>query len=91
MHDVTSRNMAIEHYVIRHNPRFAVGGSTALSSRKRHPTLALHIGARNSSTVSSLFTVCMPECAMLGPAHAANFLSCAPCTTNLSNQQTNLR
>ena len=47
----------------------------ALSSRKRRPTLALHIGARKSSTVSSLFTVCRPERAMLGPAHAANFLS----------------
>ena len=33
----------------------------ALSSRKRCPTLALHIGARKSSTVSSLFTVCRPD------------------------------
>ena len=40
----------------------------------RRPTLALHIGARKSSTVSSLFTVCGPERAMLGPARAANFL-----------------
>ena len=47
----------------------------ALSSRKRRPTLALHIGAHKSSKVSSLLTVCRPERAMLGPAHAANFLS----------------
>ena len=45
-----------------------------LSSRKSHPTLALLIGTRKSSTVSSLFTVCGPECAMLGPARAVNFL-----------------
>ena len=60
----------------------------ALSSQK---CLALHIGARKSSTVSSLFTVCRPERVMLVPARAANFLSCTPCTSNLSNQQTNLR
>ena len=62
----------------------------ALSSQKCHPTLALHIGAGKICTVSSLFTVCRPERAMLGPACAVNFLSCAPCTSNLSNQQTNL-
>ena len=39
----------------------------ALSSRKCCPTQALHIGARKSSTVSSLFTVCRPERTMLGP------------------------
>ena len=43
-----------------------------MSSRKCRPTLALHIGARTSSTLSSLFTVCRPERAMLGPAHAMN-------------------
>ena len=47
----------------------------ALSLQKHHPTLALHIGAHKSSTVSSLFTVCRPEHAMLGPARTANFLS----------------
>ena len=34
--------------------------------------------------------VCRPERVMLSPACTANFLSCAPCTSNLSNQQTNL-
>ena len=63
----------------------------ALSLRKCRPTLALHIVAHKSSTVSSPITMCRPEHAMLGPAHTAKFLSCAPCTLNLSNQQTNLR
>ena len=33
--------------------------------------------------VSSLFTVCRPEHAMLGPTRAVDILSCAPCTSNL--------
>ena len=55
----------------------------ALSLQKCRPTLALHIGAHKTSMISSLFTVCRPESAMLGPVSTANFLSCAPCTSNL--------
>ena len=58
----------------------------ALCSRKWRPILALNIGACKSNTVSSLFTMCRLERAMLGPARATNFLSCASCTSNLSNQ-----
>ena len=76
-HDISTKNrpcaharrdvtyMAIEHYVIRHKVCVLLHG---LVFAKRHPALTLHIGARKSSTVSSLFTACWPECAMLGPA-----------------------
>ena len=57
----------MDHYIIRHNPRFAVGGQHGLVFAKT-PTLALHISARKSSTVSSLFTVCRLERVILGPA-----------------------
>ena len=90
---MTSRTgRLIEHIciarVIRHNPRFAVGGPHRLVTAKT-PS---YTGWRKSSTVRSLFTVCGPERAMLGPARAANFLSWAPtgraCAVGITNLHT---